>query len=119
MNIWTTVLHSLKKKVSQQAYNDWLKPTAELSQDGKTLRVRVPNDRFGEHIKKHYLPMIQEALEKNDFGGMKVDFVTEAQQLLLEENPKMEQPAPRPMSEMPRLIAKYTFDNFVPGPSCQ
>ena len=52
MNVWNLVLHSLKKKLGAQAYNDWLKPTAELSHDGKILRVRVPSDRFGDHIAK-------------------------------------------------------------------
>lgn len=113
MTIWSTVLQSLKKKVSSQAYNDWLKPTYEVSHDEKMLRIKVPNDRFREHLEKQYNPMIQEILKETEWKALKIEFVTEGPtQLTLThmEEPRT-QPPPKSM-----LNPRYTFENFVAGP---
>lgn len=113
MSIWSTVLQSLKKKVSSQAYNDWLKPTYEVSHDEKILRVKVPNDRFREHLEKQYNPMIQEILKETEWKALNVEFVTEGPtQLTLAnaEEPRLLQ------ASKSRLNPRYTFENFVAGP---
>lgn len=113
MSIWSTVLQSLKKKVSSQAYNDWLKPTYEVSHDEKLLRVKVPNDRFREHLEKQYNPMIQEILKETEWKALSVEFVTEGPtQLTLAQ---VEETRPAPTSKS-RLNPRYTFENFVAGP---
>jgi chromosomal replication initiator protein len=112
MSIWSNVLQTLKKRIEPEAYNDWLKPTYEVSHDEKSLRVKVPNERFREHIKDHYLTLILEILEKNQKRPMAVDFVADgATQLSL---PHIEE-----KREKPPLNKRYTFENFVPGPSNQ
>src|SRR3990172_12153967 len=109
MNIWSTVLQSLKKKVGSQAYNDWLKPTFEVYQEGNVLRVKVPNDRFKDHIRKHYLPLIEDTLEKTEWKNLTIDFVSEGPlQLSL---PQLEDT----MEQKPSLNSRYTFENFVVG----
>src|SRR5262245_14424693 len=117
MSIWTTVLQSLKKKVSPQAYNDWLKPTYEVSHDDKVLRVKVPNERFREHLEKQYNKMIQEILRESDWSHLSVEFFAEGPTQLslahLEE--AKASPTPASSSKLP-LNPNYTFDNFVPGP---
>ena len=77
MNIWSAVLESLKKRVSPQAYNDWLRPTYEISQDEKQVRVKVPNDRFREHIRERYIPLIEDILAQRDLQHIQIDFVTD------------------------------------------
>ena len=113
MTIWSTILQILKKKVSPQVYNDWLKPTFQLSQEGDQLRVKVPNDRFREHIHKHYMPLIEEALQKNDWNHLRIDFVADGPtQLTL---PQVEEKK----EEKLRLNSRYSFDHFVVGSSNQ
>ena len=112
MSIWNNVLQTLKKRLGPEAYNDWLKPTYEVSHDEKSLKVKVPNERFREHIKDHYLHLILEILEKNQKRPMHVDFVADgALQLSL---PHIEE-----KREKPPLNQRYSFENFVPGPSNQ
>lgn len=114
MSIWSTVLQSLKKKVSLQAYNDWLKPTVEVSHDEKVLRVKVPNDRFREHLEKQYNPMIQEILKETEWKTLSIEFVTEGPtQLTLSH---MDDSRPQQTASRSPLNPRYTFENFVAGP---
>ena len=114
MNIWSTVLQSLKKKVSLQAYNDWLKPTFEVSHDEKILRVKVPNDRFREHLEKQYNPMIQENPKRNGVEGAIHRISPQGPtQLTLSH---MEDSRPQQTASRSPLNPRYTFENFVAGP---
>jgi chromosomal replication initiator protein len=113
MAIWSSVLQVLKKKVSPQAFNDWLKPTFQLSQDGNQVLVKVPNDRFREHIRKHYMPLILEAMQKNDVQDLRIDFVVDGPtQLSLAQMEEKKE-------EKLRLNPRYSFDHFVVGASNQ
>lgn len=103
----------LKKKVGPQAYNDWLKPTYEVSHDEKVVRVKVPNERFREHIRSNFSPLIQEELARNQWSHLKIEFVTDGPtQLTLA-------PTEEKREERPRLNPRYSFENFVVGPSNQ
>jgi chromosomal replication initiator protein len=113
MNVWSTVLQSLKKKVSAQEYNDWLKPTYQIFHDSKSVRIRVPNERFREHIEKHYGPKITEVLSRNDWTDLEVDFVADGPtQLLLHQTEEKS-------NGKSYLNPRYSFENFVVGPSSQ
>jgi chromosomal replication initiator protein len=117
MNVWNTVLQTLKKKLSQQAFTDWLKPTFEISTDENLVKVKVPSDRFGDHIRKHYTSLILEALEKNQLGHFKIDFVTERPtQLTLHQ---MEEKAEPRREDKLSLNLRYAFEDFVVGSSNQ
>ena len=112
MNTWNSILQFLKKKVGAQAFNDWLKPTYEISQDNKIIKVKVPNDRFKDHITEHYLGLIQEYLEKNEWKHLRVDFVSDgATQLTLTQHEERAEKAP--------LIPRFSFENFVVAASNQ
>jgi chromosomal replication initiator protein len=113
MNIWSTVLETLKKRVSPQAYNDWLRPTYEISQDDKQVKVKVPNDRFREHIKDQYIPLIEDILAQRDLQHIRIDFVTDSvpTQLTLHQEDKKEEIPVRPP-----LNPRYSFEEFVAGP---
>ena len=114
MAIWSTILQLLKKKVSPQVYNDWLKPTFQVGEDANSVRVKVPNDRFRDHIRKHYMPLIQEALQKNDWQNMTIDFVADGPMQL-----PLVPPEETKKEEKLRLNNRYTFDHFVVGSSNQ
>ena len=114
MAIWSTILQLLKKKVSPQVYNDWLKPTYQVGDDASVVRVKVPNDRFRDHIRKHYLPLIEEAIQKNDWQNLTIDFVVDGPtQLTLAPTEEKKEQVPQ------RLSPRYAFDHFVVGSSNQ
>jgi len=113
MSVWNTVLQALKKKVGNEAYRDWLKPTTEIFQDDNLIKVKVPNDRFRSHLQDQYLPMILEILDKNYKKGMQVQFVTVgATQLTLPNIPEKSELRATPNP-------RYSFEDFVVGPANQ
>jgi chromosomal replication initiator protein len=114
MNVWSTVLQSLKKKVSPQAYNDWLKPTYQIFIDDKSVQVKVPNDRFRDHIREHYGNLINEILLRNDLNNLHVDFVTDGPTQLTLQPGEVEK-----SNGQSYLNPRYSFENFVVGPSSQ
>jgi chromosomal replication initiator protein len=113
MAIWSTVLQHLKKKVSPQVYNDWLKPTFQVGDDANILRVKVPNERFRDHIRKHYMTIIEEALQRNDFQHITIDFTLDGPTQLPLSPPEEKK------EEKHRLNPRYSFDHFVVGSSNQ
>ena len=76
-NIWDLILARVETKVNQHIYSTWFKPTSFVGDDGKVLRVRVPNALFSNWLTKHYSVVIDEALTEVHRPGCAVSFVTE------------------------------------------
>ncbi len=114
MGIWSTILQFLKKKVSSQEYNDWLKPTYEVSFQGNQLRVKVPNERFKDQIRKKYFALIHEAMELNEWQNVTIDFMPDGPTQLTLPHIIEEK-----REEKLRLNPRYSFDHFVVGASNQ
>lgn len=110
--IWKQLLVQLEPQINRQSFETWLKPTSLISISGKDVHVSVPNRFFGEWIKEHYYPQIQEALEKElAEEGLRIHFVVDE---------KGEAPgSPERERRKGNLNPRYTFDSFVVGSSNQ
>ena len=53
MDTWQQVLDIVEKKINQQSYNTWFKPTQLIKRDEKALYVRVPNAFFQDWLNDH------------------------------------------------------------------
>ena len=106
MNIWSTVLETLKKRVSPQAYNDWLRPTYEISQDDKQIRVKVPNDRFREHMNGSIHSIDRRRISQRDLQHIRIDFVTDSvpTQLTLRQEEKKRRDSCKAAAESALLV---------------
>ena len=58
-------------------FSTWFKPTSFVADDGRSLRMRVPNALFSNWLTKHYSVVLDEALAEVDRHGSVVSFVTE------------------------------------------
>jgi chromosomal replication initiator protein len=124
-NIWDLVLARVETKVNQHIYSTWFKPTSFVGDDGKVLRVRVPNALFSNWLTKHYSIVIDEALAEVHRAGCAVSFVTE------ESDPDVNATVPASAlssqasasDDIPglpgSLAPRYSFDAFIVGPSNQ
>ena len=75
-NTWQIVLDRIESKVNAHSFNTWFKPTRLLSEDGGSVRVRVPNDWFAEWIKTNYLGLIHDTFREIERPGVTVRFET-------------------------------------------
>ena len=120
--IWDRVLSRIEAKINRHSFYTWFKPTAFVSDDGGTIRVRVPNPLFRDWLTKHYAAVLLEALSENDRTGSHVAFVTDDASVAAE--PPVAAPVvPEPPVEEPGatggLGPRYSFDTFIVGPSNQ
>jgi len=110
--VWKQLLFQLEPQINRQSFETWLKPTSLISIAGKEVHVSVPNRFFGEWIKEHYYPQIQEALEKQlSEEGLRIHFVVDEKGEVA-GSPERER-------RKGNLNPRYTFDSFVVGSSNQ
>ena len=76
-NIWEQVLERIESKINRHSFYTWFKPTRFVAEDGRTLKVRVPNGLVRDWLTKHYSAVIAEALAEVDLPGLAFEFVTE------------------------------------------
>ena len=122
-SIWDRVLARIETKVNRHSFYTWFKPTVFIDDDGKAVRIRVPNTLFRDWLTKHYTGVIAEALSEVDRSGTPVAFVTD----LADSNEITSTADPTPTAvrdaEPARtrsgLNPRYSFSTFIVGSSNQ
>jgi chromosomal replication initiator protein len=116
MDNWQQVLEIVEKKVNQQSYNTWFKPTQLIKHDDKALYVRVPNGYFEDWLNDH-IDVVLEAAKLAGMGDISVIYITEKAPV------EASDPAAQGKLDFESidntLNPKYTFDSFVVGSSNQ
>jgi len=139
IELWNNLLGRLKNEVGEQAFNAWFMPITPLSLSDDKLKLGVPNDFFREWVVERYIGLLNSNLAGIAPKKISVEFVvspsqgSEALSKEGEHKPKGQEPRtephkgwfrsvfPRQVGEAvlqeTRLNSKYSFDNFVVGPS--
>ncbi len=116
MDTWQQVLDIIEKKVNQQSYNTWFKPTQLIKHDDKALYVRVPNAFFQDWLNDH-IDVVLEAARTAGIGDISVVYITEKHPL---ESSGMSAQGKLDFESIDNTLnPKYTFDTFVVGSSNQ
>jgi len=116
MDTWQQVLDIVEKKINQQSYNTWFKPTQLIKYDDKALYVRVPNAFFQDWLNDH-IDVVLEAARIAGFGDINVIYITEKNPVELTGMPAQGKLDFESIDNT--LNPKYTFDTFVVGSSNQ
>ncbi len=119
--IWQKVLQSLKEKVNPQSFDTWLKPIKPVSINENEFKIQVPNRFFQDWIQDNYLSMIKDSLFEETQEHFSISFMFAPHQRY---SLSALDPGNQPLTAFqvpPRspFNPKYTFDNFVVGPSNQ
>lgn len=115
--LWHQAVSAIRAKVGESAYEAWIKPVRPKTLGEKECVLEVPNDFFREWLLQHYDGFIREALKSCGIESC-VTYTVNAS--LAEEGPKTIPHAPAVLREPAGpfvLNPKYTFENFVVGPS--
>jgi chromosomal replication initiator protein len=130
---WDEFQNRVRTRVNSKAWQTWLEPLAPDVTDG-VLRLEAPSDFHRRWVRDRFLPVIEESC--HDVYGPEMTIILDArigQQMLVME-PDVGPPTPpvadphsaetktrqlrAPVQDLDsRLISKYTFENFVVGPS--
>jgi chromosomal replication initiator protein len=126
---WPGLQQALKSRLNEQAFATWIQPMRVLRDDADRLVLGLP-DVFGlDWVTNHYRDVFEEELRRMnpqvvleilvDHDGSDT---TDTSQAPTEEGPA---PLPRPVTvtagttEGPVTQERYTFANFITGPSNQ
>ena len=118
-DIWTQAKAVLKDKLNPQSFNVWFVPTKPLSLDNNVLQIEVPNKFFKDWLEEHYSDTVSETL------GALADTRLDVVYVINKNKPVWVDSGPPIMSAISKERAatinsfnpKYTFSNFVVGPS--
>jgi len=120
MNYWDQIRNYLQQKVSAEGFDNWLKGTAQVGQEGDTLYVSVPDRETRAWLETEYSNLIAAGIEELGLPLRRVSYETAVPQAAH----AMAAAAPAaPVSggsneadaSSSALNPKFTFDSFVVG----
>ncbi|MEA2023278.1 MAG: chromosomal replication initiator protein DnaA [Actinomycetota bacterium] len=123
---WETFHQQVRRRVTPAAWQTWIEPLDSSIEEG-SLHLVAPTDFHYRWVGDRYLPALQEAAM--DTLGLEVELtvvpVVDEPPVGVSSGPSPRQ-SPLPIDtidptktrvNVPRLVPKYTFDNFVVGQS--
>ncbi len=132
VNLWHQALAQIQNELPSQAYETWFQPTRAVSSTEKSLVIEVPSPFFRDWLTSHYSPLISRALKSLAHSDVTVEYAIAS----AEGVPVMASAGTAPavsVSPAPAVPAwphreastsapftlnsRYTFDQFVVGPS--
>lgn len=117
--IWNAVLDYVKDKISHDDYEVWITPIDPLSLREEAIELEVPNKFFAHWLTKKYLPLINEALLQVLGRGYNIIFKLRTNPIAPNTIRGFSPIDNRHALERLRFNKKYSFDNFIVGPSNQ
>jgi chromosomal replication initiator protein len=133
--LWKTTLDSLREHISEETFQSLIRPIELASLEGSTALFRVPNSFHGEWVTANLGDIISDAVcAAAEELGREIErplkFAFEVDDSLMDRfevedrapaspPPARSSVAPSEAPDAPRLNAKYSFENFIVGPSNQ
>src|SRR3972149_6419841 len=121
---WEQFRQALRGRVTPVTWRTWLEGLEQQSFDGTVVRIVAPSEFHLRWVNEKYRPLIQEAVAVAYGPSTSVQLDANGSpnfdQPLVDDEPEPE-PLPRAAVEHrtddPPLVPKYSFENFVVGPS--
>lgn len=114
--IWQEALQEIAKNISAISFDVWIKSLDVVDLKGNTLVLATPSTSSKKTLNNNYKNLIVSSLNKVYNSIVDVEFVVPNVDVV--EQPKVETKPKQPVSSF-AFNPKYTFDNFVIGPSNQ
>ena len=110
LNVWNDFLTFMKKKCSPAEYDNWIVPIKCLEITEKTVKLEVPNIFVQQYLMDNYKKELSFFFPNN----------TPAIEFIIKEPIKTQTIISTPQKKETVLYNnKYTFENFIEGPSNQ
>ena len=115
---WEEAQEDLKAKMGETIFATWIAPLKFLAQDNQSINLQAPDQFFKDWVEKHYLEVIRDTLKRRGLNNLLVKLVVSAAQndLSIPATGQINIKNP-PVPGFVNLNSRYTFENFVIGPS--
>lgn len=116
---WSKITEDLKKNINPRSYETWIKPIKPLELKDKILTLEAPNKFFKDWLEEHYVEQIAKIVKVVEGEDISISFIINK----TEKAPldtiyeKAEKNHPSVSIATLSLNPKYSFDDFVVGPS--
>jgi chromosomal replication initiator protein len=118
MNVWEQILEHLKKQVSAESYDNWLRGTSLLGTEGGTLFVSAPDRETRAWLEAEYTPLVRSAIQALGLQVKQVSYESLQSASKSSSPPALNGDGDWEGSSH-SLNPKFTFDSFVVGASNQ
>ncbi|AKU92845.1 Chromosomal replication initiator protein DnaA [Vulgatibacter incomptus] len=127
-SVWERALEKLRHSTTDYLYENWISQITEVSRDERTLTLGVPSLFVRDWIVTHYVDLVRKAVHSAAGEPLEIEFVIDearkagAQPVAREPVRQSDEvvigeiEVARPR---PKLSERFTFENFVVGPSNQ
>jgi len=112
--IWVKLEGSLKEQLGQTVFETWIAPLKASFKDASHLVLEAPDDFFKDWVEKHYKGIIQQTICDLTANPIEISFKAQTKISPPEEVKNIRQNTFR---DSLGLNSRYTFENFVVGPS--
>ncbi len=120
ISVWEKSQPQIQDRVGKASYETWFSTIQVREKTPGVLTVESPDDFFKTWIVDHYQSDIQEILDIAAQRSVPIEFSVNTNILSADTQTRLarlEQNFSRPESAQSTLNARFTFDNFVIGPS--
>ena len=117
--VWQKVKDSTKAKIGQTAFDTWFGPIQVKEDTDSSIILEVPDSFFKDWVIQHYLDLIKGEWEKTSGEKININWAINPSLADTSQQDRFEQFKAKIQDEPTKLSLnpKYTFDNFVIGPS--
>ncbi|MFC1770107.1 chromosomal replication initiator protein DnaA, partial [Nitrospirota bacterium] len=119
LEIWDKSLQIIRKEVGEGVYDLWFDPIKPSRIDNGSVVLEIPNRFFKEWIEDYHPSLLENVLRRVSGKDVEVSFIIAEKEdaVVKKETVKRENRKTRLARKGIYLNPKYTFDNFVVGPS--
>ena len=116
-NMWNTFLNRIKDQISDIAFDTWFAETKLISLDNNTATVMVPYHIHKKNLSENYNDLIEETFTEITGTIFKFNYLIQEE---IDNNLAVDSEeigVPNNDTYETNLDSKYTFENFMIGPS--
>ena len=118
--VWEEILLLIENRMSKQGYDTWFSQSKLLSIDGNRLLIEVPSKFHRDWIKEHHWSTVTEVIrEVTKRDDMDIEFFVQPKAAKKATRHAKEEKKEGREEKIGLFEKKYTFNNFVVGPSNQ
>jgi len=115
IDTWNHFLKLVEERATPAEFHNWFVPIKPSMIDDEKLQLSVPNIFVQEYLLENYLNELKVAFGVSDRASLPIEFsISEKKQ----EKPKQKS-LEKKKDDTVKLNDRYTFDNFIEGPSNQ